>query len=269
MKDLPDRMQKSAVVQNLDSRWSLTVVPTQKLLETRDSIVPLVVLSVGLIMAFLVSFCTFLILKGSARNHVLQMSELALEASNRMNKAILSSTGYVLAFNSQAERSLGYSVAEVVGKLTPAIWHDPKEVEARAEELSDYLGMEVKPGLEVFMKLPLLKGNEEREWTLIRKDGTRFPVMLSVTPLHGDTHVAGFLGVLRDITEQKEMENALKESEETFRKAMEHASIGMALVGLHGEWRKVNYSLCQLLGYSESELLRTEIWKAIWRAFGS
>ena len=49
----------------------------------------------------------------------------------------------------------------------------------------------------------------------------------------------------------------LRESEERFRRAFEHAPIGMALVGLDGHWKKVNTSLCRIVGYAEQELLAT------------
>jgi len=55
----------------------------------------------------------------------------------------------------------------------------------------------------------------------------------------------------------REAEEALRESEERFRSAFDHAAIGMALVGLDGRWLRVNPALCEILGYSKSELLAT------------
>jgi len=67
--------------------------------------------------------------------------------------------------------------------------------------------------------------------------------------------VVGLFGVSRDITGRKEAEEALRESEERFRSAFENAPIGVALVGLDGRRLKVNQALCEMLGYSEEELL--------------
>ena len=64
-------------------------------------------------------------------------------------------------------------------------------------------------------------------------------------------------GVTLDITERKRTEEALQESEERFHQAFENAAIGMALVSLEGHWLQVNRSLCEMLGYSEQELLAT------------
>ncbi|MEP0885461.1 PAS domain S-box protein [Trichocoleus sp. ST-U3] len=59
----------------------------------------------------------------------------------------------------------------------------------------------------------------------------------------------------RNISDRKRAEEALRESEERFHQAFENAAIGMALVSLDGHWLQVNRSLCEMLGYSEQELL--------------
>jgi PAS domain S-box-containing protein len=68
-----------------------------------------------------------------------------------------------------------------------------------------------------------------------------------------------FTGIIRDITERKKFEQALKASEEAFRSAMENAPIGMAVVGIDGKWLRVNSALCKLVGYTEQELLATNV----------
>src|SRR6185503_8983030 len=91
--------------------------------------------------------------------------------------------GVIREFNLAAERMLGYSAAEVVDKLTPAVLHDPTEVVARAEVLSRELGEKIEPGFEALVIKARRGSSDENEWTYIRKDGSRFPVRLSVTPL--------------------------------------------------------------------------------------
>ena len=125
------------------------------------------------------------------------------------NYAIIASTtaGVVTAFNSTAESWLGYAPAEVVGKLTPALWHDAGEVAERARALSVELGRLVEPGFESFAGKARLGQIDENEWTLTRKDGSRFPVLLSVTALRDATgSITGFLCVVADITERKQQE---------------------------------------------------------------
>lgn len=67
----------------------------------------------------------------------------------------------------------------------------------------------------------------------------------------------GLSAYFRNINDRKRAEEALRESEERFHQAFENAAIGMALVSLDGHWLQVNRSLCEMLGYSEQELLTT------------
>src|SRR5215217_2373573 len=88
----------------------------------------------------------------------------------------------------------------------------------------------------------------------LRKDGSEFPIEMSL----GETHQDGerlFTGVIRDVTERKRAESALRESEQRFRGSFERAATGMALVGTDGRFLRVNKSLCEILGYTEREFL--------------
>ncbi|MEM5473836.1 CHASE domain-containing protein [Hoeflea sp. AS60] len=141
----------------------------------------------------------------------------ALRESNTMKSAILASTEYliiatdlhgnVVLFNEAAEKALGYSAEEVMGRQTPALWHDPEEVGERARVLSAELDSPVEPGFDVFARKVDLFGMDENEWTYIRKNGSRFPVMLTVTALRDESQtITGYLGVVLDITKRKEVE---------------------------------------------------------------
>lgn len=122
--------------------------------------------------------------------------------------------GIVTGFNPAAERLLGYTANEVVGRKTPSLWHDPQEMEQRAFFLSKELGKEIKPGFAVFSTRPTLHLPEENEWTFIRKDGTRIPVNLSVTALRDENGgITGFVGLIYDLTENKKAARELLESE--------------------------------------------------------
>ncbi len=129
------------------------------------------------------------------------------------NYTIISTTadGTILTFNAAAQRLLGYDAQEVVGKTTPMLIHDRAEVEQRARELTAELGKPVAPGFECFVAKARLGEPDEREWTYIRKDGTRFPVLLSITTLRDEGgQIAGFLGIGSDITERRQVEAELR-----------------------------------------------------------
>ena len=100
--------------------------------------------------------------------------------------------------------------------------------------------------------------DEESHEEILLKDGRTFD-RYSAPVKSADGTYYGRVWFFRDITERKKAEEALGESEERFRTAFESAPIGMALVGLDGRWLKVNRSLREILGYSEEELLATNL----------
>lgn len=119
--------------------------------------------------------------------------------------------GVVTTFNVAAERLLGYRAEEIVGKRTPMIWHDRDEIAARARALSEELGEEVAPDFAVFTARARRDLPEESEWTFIRKDQARVPVLVSITALRApDRSITGFVGLTQDLTERKRAEAEIR-----------------------------------------------------------
>lgn len=132
---------------------------------------------------------------------------LALQSAilDSANYAIISTEpdGLIRTYNRAAERMTGYSAAEMIGVQTPRILHDADEIAAHAQALSAALGETIPIGFQVFVAKAARGDADENEWTYIRKDGTRFPVLLSVTAMRDETgKITGFLGVLQDISER-------------------------------------------------------------------
>lgn len=150
-------------------------------------------------------------------------AKLAQEAITRANEeleaifhsgyvSIISTdtAGLITNFNKGAEILLQYSAAEMVGKQTPYIIHAPEEVDARSAELTKMYGKPIQ-GFDVFVELARLGRYESREWTYVRKDGTRFPVQLIVSSIRNSAgEITGFIGVATDITERKKAEEKLR-----------------------------------------------------------
>jgi PAS domain S-box-containing protein len=146
--------------------------------------------------------------------------EAALLKTGALQNAILSSAnfssiatdekGVIQLFNVGAERMLGYTAIEVVDKITPADISDPQEVIARAKALSLELATPITPGFEALV-FKASRGIEDiYELTYIRKDGSRFPAVVSVTALRADHDgIIGYLLIGTDNTARKQAEEEL------------------------------------------------------------
>ena len=122
--------------------------------------------------------------------------------------------GVIQIFNVGAERMLGYTAFDVVNKITPADISDPQEVIARAKALSVELGTPITPGFEALV-FKASRGIEDiYELTYFRKDGSRFPAVVSVTALRdAQDAIIGYLLIGTDNTARKHAEEALRETE--------------------------------------------------------
>ena len=135
--------------------------------------------------------------------------------------------GTIQVFNTGAERMLGYSADELVGQSTPACFHLGEEVAARGRELSAQYGQEIE-GFRAFVHKAELEGAETREWTYVRKDGSRFPVMLAVTAMRDELGaISGYLGIGVDTSARNTAEKQRVAAREQLLMAAEVAELGI------------------------------------------
>lgn len=182
--------------------------------------------------------------------------------------------GVIQLFNRAAERYLGYRAEEVIGKFTPVLFHDPDEILRRAQKLAA-AGMPVEPGFEVFTARARNDANgETSEWTYVRKDGSRFPVSLTVTALRdGRGEINAFLGIATDITERRHAESEWRK----LSRAVEESPVSVVITDADGNIEYANARFSEVTGYAidevigrnprilQSGLTPVEVYQSLWQ----
>jgi PAS domain S-box-containing protein len=126
--------------------------------------------------------------------------------------------GVIQIFNVGAERMLGYTAAEVMNQITPADISDPQEVVARATALSLEFSTEIAPGFEALVFKASREIEDIYELTYIRKDGSRFPAVVSVTALRDELGaIIGYLLIGTDNTARKRVEAEQRKLDQLLR----------------------------------------------------
>ena len=164
--------------------------------------------------------------------------------------------GVIQIFNVGAERMLGYAAADVLNKITPADISDPQEVIARAKALSVELETTIRPGFEALV-FKASRGIEDiYELTYIRKDGSRFPAVVSVTALRDDQDaIIGYLLIGTDNTARKQAEEALLKAGALQSAIFNSANFSSIATDAKGVIQIFNVGAERMLGYAASDVL--------------
>jgi PAS domain S-box-containing protein len=171
--------------------------------------------------------------------------------------------GVIQIFNVGAERMLGYTAAEVMNKITPADISDPQELIARAKALSAELGTTITPGFEALV-FKASRGIEDiYELTYIRKDGSRFPAVVSVTALRdAQGTIIGYLLIGTDNTarklveaEQQKLDQRLRDQQFYTRSLIESNIDALMTTDPSGIITDVNKQMEALTGCTRDELI--------------
>ena len=196
-----------------------------------------------------------------------KLAEEALLKASALQNAIFNSAnfssiatdanGVIQIFNVGAERMLGYTATEVMNKITPAEISDPQEVLTRAAALSLELDAPIAPGFDALVYKASRGIEDIYELTYIRKDGSRFPAVVSVTALRdAKNEIIGYLLIGTDNTARKHIEERLRWTEESYRLMVESVT-DYAIIMLDVEGRIVSWNkgAQRIKGYSTEEIV--------------
>ncbi|MDB5957661.1 ATP-binding protein [Ramlibacter sp.] len=143
-----------------------------------------------------------LVKAGALQNAILTSANFSIIATDE--------SGIIQLFNVGAVRMLGYRADEVINRVSPSDLHDPREVTERAEALTLELGTTIAPGFEALAFKASREIEDIYELTYIRKDGSRFPAIVSITALRGDDDaIIGYLLIGTDNSTRKLVESEL------------------------------------------------------------
>src|SRR4051812_7272808 len=194
-----------------------------------------------------------------------QAEEVLLKAG-ALQKAIFNSAnfssiatdakGVIQIFNVGAERMLGYAAAEVMNKITPADISDPQELISRATALSIELGATITPGFEALV-FKAARGIEDiYELTYIRKDGSRFPAVVSVTALRDEQDaIIGYLLIGTDNTARKKAEEELIKAGALQSAIFNSANFSSIATDAEGVIQIFNVGAERMLGYTAADVM--------------
>lgn len=243
---------KDTSIQYQNINLEFQVWPNKMAISELTNNIPIVSFLIGNLVTILLAITIWLLQSTKLNQVKLIESERRARAASHQLKSIMNSSylsiiavnldGIITEFNHAAERMLGYKAEEMIGKNTPVVFHDIEEIKKHSLMLSKQYNISVTPGFQTFIATLPFKEVDEAEWTYIRKDGERIPVLLAVTAIKTEGVVVGYMGIALDISERK----ALEKMKNEFISVVSH-ELRTPLTSIHG-------SISLLVGHVMGEL---------------
>ncbi|HWP89288.1 MAG TPA: PAS domain S-box protein, partial [Burkholderiales bacterium] len=241
-------------------RWNLYFDAREAFVNPADRALPWIALLVGLTITLLVSGLIRSLATTGGRalalaariTDDLRHSEANLAAAQRATQELIEvlpnpiffkgTDGRYLGVNRAWEKFFGVTRENFIGKTVYELYPDAPDVADRLQAMDEVLWK--NPGTQVY------------ETSITTPDVMRHDtIYYKATYTGADGSVAGLIGTIIDITDRKQAEAAVKESEERFRATFDQAAVGIVHTSLDGYYLKVNTKFCEILGYTEDELL--------------
>ncbi|WP_433766852.1 sensor domain-containing diguanylate cyclase [Pseudomonas putida] len=236
----------SRLLRLADHEYQVDIYPSEAFLQANHSSVTTMVVLGGLLSVLLSALLYVLVSQRQRalkmveqRTEELRAREQELRGTHGQLRGVLNAAtqvaiiatdlrGVISTFNAGAEQMLGYTAAEVVGRMTLENLHLPRELTARSVELSARFGKPVPTCQAMLVESSVEGRHETREWTLVRNDGSHLMVNMLATPVLDEQGLwVGHLAVCIDITERKRVHEALAARDVLLKKLSAHVPGGI------------------------------------------
>ncbi|MBL0843273.1 GGDEF domain-containing protein [Pseudomonas mediterranea] len=234
------------VVRLADHDYRVELRPSRTFLSTNHSAMSGLVVLGGL-LSFLLSALLYVLVSQrqraltlvEQRTQELRAREQELRGTHGQLRGVLDAAtqvaiiatdlrGVITTFNAGAEQMLGYQSFEVLQSMTLESLHVPRELQARAAELGARFGKPIPTCHAMLLEGGEAGGQQAREWTLVRRDGSHLTVNMLATPVLDDQGLwVGHLAICIDITERKRVHEALAARDLLLKKLSAHVPGGI------------------------------------------
>ncbi len=184
-----------------------------------------------------------------------QQLQIVFDHSYQISIIATDANGKISVFNAGAERMLGYTAKEMIGKQTPMHIHLESEMISRSKELSKTYKNPID-GFDVLIACTQRGGHEERDWTYVKKDGSHITVNLNVTAVKNSKgEITGYVGFAQDITERKKFELTIKQNEAHLRTLIQTIPDLVWLKNTEGVYLACNHKFERFFGAKEADIV--------------
>ena len=189
-----------------------------------------------------------------------------LQTALNFRQALLNSAPYgiyaidlnniIQVFSYSAEKLLGYKAEDVIGKVPLQQFHDPDEFEERIRSVAANTAKQIQTPLDWLLELSHIADMQEYEWTMVRKDGSRFPGLLTLSVLTNSAgERTGFIGIVQDLTERKKVQDTLQASVVRYGEIYQYTPVMLHSIDHQGRLVNVSDYWLRVMGYERQEVI--------------
>ncbi|TGL86479.1 PAS domain S-box protein [Leptospira congkakensis] len=237
--------------------WKIKITPTKKIYNDIIYLFTLWTLLITFLLSIIIIYILYLYNKSQYLSNQLNSQNVWKNAIlNNTDLAVISTdkNGYLVSFNSAAQKMLGYTESELLGKENPMLWHDEQEVLNYSIQVFKELGVKIKPGFDVIVAKSKIGYTEKNIWTIISKAGIRKQAFVSIYPLINKKYeIEGYVEILEKLTDHLEFEELIATKEILINSMLENTFDGFWDWNLKIDYQYMSPKFWEMLGHNPSE----------------